>query len=1011
MRKRVFISVANAEHGQLRTALRNVLKRTGFDVEVQPDFPHSVADTIRKLDELIAPCDLLVHIVGQKPGTVAEAPSVADFFAHTPRDQFLQRFPRASKSLGNCACLTYFQWEPWLALNRVIPVLVYGAENHADPEFPQRAHLDSLHQARCQADALWSAGRDCGQIVADVCRHFGITPVEDSQHLAPLRFLHHGAELFLGRDRELAFLDSAWNGGLNVVSVVGWGGVGKTALLSEWIQTRFIDRRWRDDEGEPNPQAYFDWSFYDQGTRAVAEGVAARTGSVGDFFERALTFFGDRDPSSPGKGQRLAELVRKQRALVILDGLEPLQYPIGSPMAGRLLDPDLRDLVASLAQQNPGLCVLTSRQAVKDIDTLHGLAAGRRDLEDLPKDVAVRLLRKLQVSGSDEELEAACERFDCHALSLTLLGRFLMDAHGGDIRRIDRVKLDKADRLTRENRNRTAWNVLVAYDQWLGTAQDGGNPTTLAVLRLTGLFDRPASPECLAALRAYPPIAGLTEHIVAMDSDEWTILLRRLDKAHLVKLRASPDDPTRLGLDAHPLVREYFAKQLREQAPDAWREAHSRLFDHLCKTTEPRPDTLEGLQPLYQAVTHGCLAGRQQEAFHEVYIDRILRGTGDGGCYSTRQLGAIGANLGAVAAFFEEPWSRVSANLSSADQSWLLNEAAFSLRALGRLTEAAEPMRVGGEMDVASGDWRNAATSHSNLSELEVTLGDLGKAVADGNRSVEHADQSGNAFQKMINRTTAADALHQSGERQRAQALFAEAEQLQAERQPAYPLLYSLRGFQYVDLLLVPAERLAWRVALGPCGAGTENGEATLGNKAGVLATGPTADEATDACDEAGRRAMKLFEWRIPQDSLLDIALDHLSLARAGLYRALVADTPTDSATVESVCASVATALDKLRQANQIQELPKALLTAALCAGGLAGQEDEAERHLAEAQLIAERGPMLLYLADVHLHRARLFRDLDALKEARRLIEKHGYGRRKEELSDAEAALLETPIS
>jgi hypothetical protein len=156
---------------------------------------------------------------------------------------------------------------------------------------------------------------------------------------------------------------------------------------------------------------------------------------------------------------------------------------------------------------------------------------------------------------------------------------------------------------------------------------------------------------------------------------------------------------------------------------------------------------------------------------------------------------------------------------------------------------------------------------------------------------------------------------------------------------------------------------------------------------------------------------MKLFEWRIPQDSLLDIALDHLSLARAGLYRALVADTPTDSATVESVCASVATALDKLRQANQIQELPKALLTAALCAGGLAGQEDEAERHLAEAQLIAERGPMLLYLADVHLHRARLFRDLDALKEARRLIEKHGYGRRKEELSDAEAALLETPIS
>jgi hypothetical protein len=48
---------------------------------------------------------------------------------------------------------------------------------------------------------------------------------------------------------------------------------------------------------------------------------------------------------------------------------------------------------------------------------------------------------------------------------------------------------------------------------------------------------------------------------------------------------------------------------------------------------------------------------------------------------------------------------------------------------------------------------------------------------------------------------------------------------------------------------------------------------------------------------------------------------------------------------------------------------------------------------------------MPLYLADVHLHRARLFRDKAELAKARALIEKHGYGRRREELADAEAAL------
>jgi hypothetical protein len=82
-----------------------------------------------------------------------------------------------------------------------------------------------------------------------------------------------------------------------------------------------------------------------------------------------------------------------------------------------------------------------------------------------------------------------------------------------------------------------------------------------------------------------------------------------------------------------------------------------------------------------------------------------------------------------------------------------------------------------------------------------------------------------------------------------------------------------------------------------------------------------------------------------------------------------------------------------------------ALLTAALYYGTLGKQPAEARRYLAEAQQIAERGPMPLYLADVHLHRARLFRDKAELAKARALIEKHGYWRRKEELEDAEAAL------
>jgi hypothetical protein len=84
--------------------------------------------------------------------------------------------------------------------------------------------------------------------------------------------------------------------------------------------------------------------------------------------------------------------------------------------------------------------------------------------------------------------------------------------------------------------------------------------------------------------------------------------------------------------------------------------------------------------------------------------------------------------------------------------------------------------------------------------------------------------------------------------------------------------------------------------------------------------------------------------------------------------------------------------------------------------GPESGQTD-----LDEAWEIAERGPMRLFMADIHLYRARLFYGVkpypwnknpdgtergpkDELKDARKLIEQCGYWRRQEELEDAEAA-------
>jgi hypothetical protein len=79
------------------------------------------------------------------------------------------------------------------------------------------------------------------------------------------------------------------------------------------------------------------------------------------------------------------------------------------------------------------------------------------------------------------------------------------------------------------------------------------------------------------------------------------------------------------------------------------------------------------------------------------------------------------------------------------------------------------------------------------------------------------------------------------------------------------------------------------------------------------------------------------------------------------------------------------------------------------------GNTSTAQANLDEAWDIAERGPMRLHMADIHLYRARLFfrekpypwkSPQDDLAAAEKLINDCGYHRRDEELADAKRAIL-----
>ena len=714
------------------------------------------------------------------------------------------------------------------------------------------------------------------------------------------------SDLF-GRDKELNILDTAWeNDQTNIVSLVAFGGVGKTALVNKWL-LQMGKNKYRGAE------KVYGWSFYSQG---AAEGKQA---SADLFIASALKWFDDPNPdeSSPwSKGERLAELVKKQRTLLILDGLEPLQYPPGE-MKGQLKEPGLQCLLRELAHHNPGLCIITTRLPVVDLKDFVGTSLESVDLEYLSLEAGTQLLEKLGVKGTADELKEAVDEFDGHALALTLLGRYLAVVYNGDVRQRDKIAS-----LTKEpQQGGHAKRVMESYERWFKDKPE------LNILRIMGLFDRPVEGGAIDALKARPAIEGLTSELQELSYADWQFALNNLRTARLLAEK-DPNEPD--TLDCHPLIREHFGEKLKESNPGAWKEAHSRLYEFYKSQAKEFPDTLEEMAPLYAAVAHGCRAGRHQEALEKVYQPRILRIPGEDEFYSTYKLGAFGAELAARSGFFESPWEELVAGLTESAKAFIMRQTGYCLRALGYLAESTQCMQAALNGHTAGEDWKDAAIDAAILTNLYLYGGHLGKALAYAQQGVGLADRSDDTLYKLHNRWVLVNVLHLAGRVKEAEALFHETEELpQAEEDTLYPVFYSYSLFDQCDMLL-------------------DNGK----------------------CKEAQILIKKKQSIVISvQDSRsrFAIARNQLSLGQillAQIQQAATGDFSRAAAYLEQAVADV-------RQSGRQDNLPLGLLARAELYR-VRGEFKLAQRDLEEAMFIATRIGMGLHQADCHLECCRL---------------------------------------
>jgi len=791
-----------------------------------------------------------------------------------------------------------------------------------------------------------------------------------------------------GREAEIKRLNEAWSDErTNVFCLWGLGGTGKSSLLNYWLND-FLTA-----QGHRGAKRILGWSFYAGASSAGAASADSFMDLMFQWLREEVASGVDpleaiKIPGDPWqKGTRLAELIQEKKTLLILDGFEAVGEKT-SENTGVLNDVAMKALLRSLAAHNPGLCLITSRLRIEELQTFRNQTAKELHLSQLSPEAGVELLESLGVHGPHAELVNTVNEYGGHAFSLRAVGNLLKKYCRGDVS--DRMKLPPGV----PSLKRIVADLLRWYETSFGEGPE------LDVLRMLSVFRGPAFRRALDALRAEPAIHGLTDHVTGLSDLEWNAAVNGLVELELVtesrgSLEAHLAAEGAELLDTHALVREHFSQQLHIASPRGWLEANNRLFEYYRSLAPDRPDDFPTMLPLFRAVAHGCQAGRHQEAWDEVEWKRIRRGD-EGFCVVS--LGAWGEDLVALTNFFESCWDRPAPALDKRARAWLLTETAFDLRGLGRLSDAVRPLTAGLAEHKANEDWWAACDAAGNLSELLTLWGDLAKANSAANQSIELAvkavklavgdkanqgsrtahDAAGNLSEVLtlwgdlakpdfaanesiesvvklavgdkdiakaaktlfVNIATLAEVQHQQGLLDSAEKLFRTADRLYAAV-AGVKCIHGARGFHFSDLLLDlgKTEEVEWRA---PATLETDKAE---GRRYGV-------------------GLARLLQAQFLMERFRTSQITDLSAAQAKLQEAY----------------------DSLTEAG----FQPYVIRARLAMGSLnllSGHFDQALSDIDKALDAADRGQMRLLYIDGQLEKARALFTLNKLADARDCVE------------------------
>lgn len=542
--------------------------------------------------------------------------------------------------------------------------------------------------------------------------------------------------VFVGRETQLQELDCALeSANTHVVTVAALPGCGKSALINQWLA--------RLEPGYGRAEKVFGWSFARGDSRSPAM-----------FLEHALSFFGGADPLT-GKPEmaavRLANLIRQRRSILVLDALEAVQDNGTHAITADVV----RILVRELAQQMDGLLVVTTWFECADIAHLRArsrtLRLPRLNLAD-----GQQLLDELRIPSTPDLTRAFVERCDGHGLCLRVFAGFAR-CLGGDMSRALGFRLHEADRYQRGELSA----LVRAYDRCLA-------PLDRALLRVISTYSDGLLPgEALPDLMQEPEVAEICDGVADWDAASIRVSLSALEDFGLINHRSSRAGGVPL-VNLHPLVRDHYAVR---PLPEASRVAGYRcLRDFYRRLADGAGNGAAGLDYAYAAVSSGIAAGLNDEAIED-FGTRLNRGR-EGRTWDA--FGMFDQNIEVLRSLFARAWDEPVPGISEEHRAYLLYEVGFYLCSQGRLAECIAPLQASIAANEGLGRYLWVTFALLNLALVCVETGEMDRARAFARQGSEAAKRLDNPFWRQACRCIEGYVALQSGDDVLADARFRE---------------------------------------------------------------------------------------------------------------------------------------------------------------------------------------------------------------------------------------------